>query len=385
MNAAEVLRLVAGGETTQVQFKSMIGNITTLAQELTAFSNTKGGTLLIGIDDKTGEILGLSFSDIQKAGNLLATAANEQVKSAIVIETETVDIEGKKILVAHIPEGTDKPYMDKDGLIFIKNGPDKRKVTSKEEPARLLQSSGNLYAEQMILPNSSTKDLDWGLFREFYEKKYKEDIAYEDFSTVLQNLSLGKDGKITLAGNLLFGKNPQRLLPNCHIAAIWFKGKDLAGDTYYSSENIGGDLARMYKDAQKFMLGTLRKRQNGKNFNSTGDPEIPEIVINELLINALIHRDYFIHDSIKVFVFDDRIEIRSPGKLPNNLSPEQMKRGISRKRNHILSSFASDILPYRGVGSGVLRAIQAYPQIDFQHFPEIEQFHVIIQRPIDEH
>ena len=122
--------------------------------------------------------------------------------------------------------------------------------------------------------------------------------------------------------------------------------------------------------------------QNGKDFNSLGDMEVPEIVINELLINALIHRDYFVHDSIKVFVFDNRIEIKSPGKLPNSLTPEQIKRGLSRRRNHILASYALDLLPYRGAGSGILRALQAYPDIEFQHFPEAEQFNVIIHRPV---
>jgi len=382
MNAAELLHLIAGAENSRVQLKENVTNPTSVAQEIVAFANSKGGTLIIGVSDKTGDIVGLSFADLQRINNLLTTAANDLVKSPIIIETETVEIQGKEVLVAHIPEGTDKPHTDKDGLIFIKNGSDKRKVTNKEELARLLQSSGNLYAEQMLVRGSSVKDLDWGLFREFYEKKYKEEVIYEDFQAKVENLSLGAEGKINLAGDLLFGKNPQRMNPNCYITAIWFQGNDLAGTRYNSSENIGGDLARMFKDAQKFVIGCLRKVQNGKNFNSLGDLEIPEIVINELLINALIHRDYFVPDSIKVFVFDDRIEIKSPGKLPNSLTTEQIKTGVSRRRNHILASYALDVLPYRGAGSGILRALQAYPNIEFQHFPEAEQFNVIIYRPV---
>jgi len=383
MNAVELLTLVASGENSRVQFKENVTNAVSIAQEMVAFSNSKGGILLIGINDKNGAVTGLSFADMQRINNLLTTAANEHIKSAIVIETETVDVEGKKVLIAHIPEGTDKPYMDKEGLIFVKNGSDKRKVISKEEISRLLQSSGNQYADQTILHQSTIKDIDWGLFREFYERKYKEEITFEDFPAKMENLSLGKDGKINLAGNLLFGKNPQRLAPDCYITAIWFQGNDLAGTKYNSSENIGGDLARMFKDAQKFVIGCLRKVQNGKDFNSLGDLEIPEIVINELLINALIHRDYFIHDSIKVFVFDNRIEIKSPGRLPNSLTTEQVKVGVSRRRNHILASYALDVLPYRGAGSGVLRALQAWPNIEFQHLPEAEQFNVVIHRAVE--
>lgn len=382
MEASELLNMIAGGESSTVQLKENITNHASVAQEMVAFANSEGGLLIVGVNDKTGEVVGLSFPDIQRINNLLSTAANDHVKSPLVIRTETVDVgNGKRVVVAHIPKGTDKPYMDKDGLVFIKNGSDKRKVTSKEELSRLLQSSGNLYAEQMLLHHSTIKDLDWGLFREFYENKYKEDVVYEDFANKIENLSLGESGKINLAGNLLFGKNPQRLSPNAHVTAIWFQGNDLAGTKYNSSENIGGDLARMFKDAQKFILGCLRKLQNDKDFNSLGDLEVPEIAINELLINALIHRDYFVHDSIKVFVFDNRIEIKSPGKLPNSLTPEQVKRGISRRRNHILASYALDLLPSRGAGSGILRALQAWPHIEFQHFPEAEQFNVIIYRP----
>lgn len=381
MEAKELLNLVSGGENSRVQLKENVSNPTSVAQEIIAFANSKGGQLIIGVNDKTGEITGLSFADLQRINNMLTTAANELVKSAIILETETVDVDGKKVIVAHIPEGSDKPHTDKDGLIFIKNGADKRKVTSREELSRLLQSSGNLYAEQVLIKGSTVKDLDWGLFREFYEKKYREEIAYEDFQAKVENLTLGAEGKINLAGNLLFGKNPQRLSPNCYIAAIWFQGNDLAGTTYLSSENIGGDLPRMFKDAQKFVVGCLRKVQNSKDFNSQGDLEVPEIVINELLINALIHRDYFVHDSIKVFVFDNRIEIRSPGKLPNSLTTEQIKVGLSRRRNHVLASYALDLLPYRGAGSGILRALQAWPAIEFHHFPEAEQFNVVIHRP----
>ncbi|WP_353483564.1 RNA-binding domain-containing protein [Haliscomenobacter sp.] len=384
MDAKELLDLVSGGENSRVQLKENVTNATSVAQEIVAFANSKGGKLIIGVNDKTGDIVGLSFADLQRINNMLTTAANEHVKSAIVIDTETVDVDGKKVIVAHVPEGNDKPHTDKDGLIFIKNGSDKRKVTSKEELSRMLQSSGNLYAEQMLIRESSIKDLDWGLFREFYEKKYQEDIALEDFQAKVENLTLGAEGKINLAGNLLFGKNPQRLSPNCYIAAIWFQGNDLAGTKYLSSENIGGDMPRMFKDARKFVIGCLRKVQNGKDFNSLGDLEVPEIVINELLINALIHRDYFVHDSIKVFVFDNRIEIKSPGKLPNSLTTEQIKAGLSRRRNHILASYALDLLPYRGAGSGILRALQAWPAIEFHNFPETEQFNVIIHRPAHE-
>ena len=99
-----------------------------------------------------------------------------------------------------------------------------------------------------------------------------------------------------------------------------------------------------------------------------------------MLVNAIIHRDYFIEASINLFIFDDRIEIINPGKLPNNLSVENIKHGISVIRNPIITFFASKLLPYRGIGSGIVRAIKNYEKIDFINDIESERFKVIIYR-----
>lgn len=382
MTAPELLNLIAGGETSTLQLKENVTNATTIAQEMVAFCNSKGGSLLIGVSDKTGEVLGLSFQDIQRINSLLVTAAQEHIKSPIVIKTETVDVAGKKVILATIPEGTDKPYMDKDGLIFLKNGSDKRKVVSREELARLLQSSGNLYAEETILQHTTIKrSLDKDRFLEFYERRYHQLPDWDNLNQIIENLRLGYNHKLNWAGTLLFGLDVRHLLPNFYISAVWFKGNNLGGTMYEKSDNLYGTLKSQFIQGCEFVSSKLEKNQNGKNFNTIGDSEIPELVIQELLINALIHRDYYINDSIKLFVFDNRIEIISPGKLPNNLSEAQIRNGISRRRNHILASFAIDVLPYRSLGSGIVRSLQAYPNIDFINNTQTEQFTVIIHRP----
>lgn len=381
MEAAELTELISNGETTKVQFKSDVNNVISIAQEMVAFSNTKGGLILIGVDDKTGKILGLSFQNIQRINNLLSTAAQDHVKSPIFITTETVNVNNDRVIVVSVSEGTDKPHTDKDGVVWVKNGSDKRKVTSKEELSRLLQNSSNLYAEERLLQHSSLDDFNYDKFQSFYEEKYKEACNKEEILKYLENLRLGVKGKLNVAGALLFGKNLQKLTPSFFITAIWFRGNSITGTEYRSSENIIGTLDQQYKRGYDFLLAKLDKVQAGQSFNSLGKSEIPEIVITELLVNALIHRDYFIHDSIKLFVFDDRIEIISPGKLPNSLTAELIMKGVRRSRNNIIASLAPDLLEYRGAGSGILRALQAYPNIQFINDIEGEQFKVIIQRP----
>ncbi len=381
MEALELLEIIASGETTKVQLKSDVNNVISIAQEMVAFTNTKGGLILIGVDDKTGNILELTFQDIQRINNLLATAAHDHVKSPIIISTETVTVNEKRVIVVTVPEGTDKPHTDKDGVVWVKNGSDKRKVISKEELSRLLQSSGNLYAEERLIQHSSLDDFDWEKFKKFYEEKYKEPADKEEISKYLSNLRIGENNKLNVAGALLFGKNLQKLTPAFFINAIWFWGNDIAETEYRSSENIIGTLDILYHRGFDFVLSKLQKVQSGQSFNSLGKSEIPEIVITELLVNALIHRDYFINDSIKLFVFENRIEIISPGKLPNSLTEEQIKKGVRRSRNNIIASLAPDLLEYRGAGSGIVRAISIYPDITLINEQEKERFIAIIKRP----
>ncbi len=380
MEKSAILQLIGGGETSHVQFKENITNPLSAAQELVAFANTEGGQIIVGVADKTGAITGLSYEDIQRISSLLVNAASEGVKPPLTIKTESAEIDGKKVLVVTVPGGAHKPYKDKDGLIFVKNGPDKRKVTSNEELARLLQTSGDLYAEEILLPFSIADELDTREFRQFYEEKYQTPLEEAELPRLLANLRLADGERLNVAGALLFAKHPEKIVSQFFISAVWFAGTDIAGEKYLGSEDIRGTLPQLYQRGLDFMKRALNRPQNGKDFNTLGDLEIPEVVLKELLVNALIHRDYFIRDSIKIFVLDDRIEIRSPGKLPNNLTEAQIRAGIRRSRNTILASLAPDVLPYRGIGSGILRSLKAWPHIEFVHDKEGEQFTVVIRR-----
>ena len=381
MNTKELLDIIGKGETSKVQFKVNVTNEQSIAQEMVAFANTKGGTILIGVDDKTWEIIGLTDSDLRRLTNLMVNASSQHIKEPLFIETDTIDYEGKKVMIINVPEGIAKPYKDNDGIIFMKNGANKRKVTSNEEISRLLQSSGYLYAEEKIIGNSSIDDINFMKFSSFYEQKYKDSIEPDKMEKYLQNLRLFVNNKITVAGALLFGNKVEMLLPSFFIVAVWFRGNEITDTEYRSSKNLTGTLDELYRKGFDFILSKLDSLQAGQPFNSIGKLEIPEVVITELLVNALIHRDYFINDSIKIFVFDNRVEMISPGKLPNSLTEDHIRRGIRRTRNTIIASFAPDILQYRGAGSGILRALQEYPSIEFINDIDGEQFKVIITRP----
>lgn len=162
--------------------------------------------------------------------------------------------------------------------------------------------------------------------------------------------------------------------------AVAFPGIGIEDEHYIDSQDISGKLSDIFQKALGFVLSNIRHVQNQQGVNSVGKPEIPRIVLEELIANALIHRDYFVSAPIKVLVFSDRVEIISPGHLPNNLTIENIKMGNSNIRNPVLASFATKVMPYRGLGGGIKRTIKAYPDIEFFDDKDGNNFRVIIRR-----
>ena len=383
MEELEIKVMIGKGETSTVQFKRNVTNEQSIAQEMVAFSNAKGGTILIGVDDKTWEIIGLGDDDIRKLTDLLVNAANEHVKPPVFIETATVIVENKKIVIVTIPEGNDKPYKDKDGLIFLKNGANKRKVTSNEEILRLLSKGKYLFADEVPVVQATIEDLNKEKFDDFFIREFKVEpqklgLSYE---AALQAKRIIKDGQVTLAGLLFFGKKPQHIKPAFCVKAVAFYGNSLGGTQYRDSRDLMGTIPVLYDEGMAFFKRNLLHTQQGQNFNSQGILEISEIALQELLENALIHRDYIKNAPIRLMIFDNRIEIISPGCLPNSLTVETLRYGNPVVRNNLMVSYAIYTLPYRGLGSGIKRAYEHQPDIELINDVEGEQFRVIIPRP----
>jgi predicted HTH transcriptional regulator len=195
MTSIELLDIIGAGETSKVQFKREFDNQDKIAAEMIAFSNSKGGMLLFGVEDKSGKVIGLNFKEIQVIGNKLATIANELVKPLVYITTEVVivDIDNVKhyILVVYIDEGLSKPYKDSNGTIWLKQGADKRRVTDNAEILRLFQKTGVLYVDEMTEPNTSEQDIDTKKIEAYIRKirKNPEEIAKLPVNQLYKNLN----------------------------------------------------------------------------------------------------------------------------------------------------------------------------------------------------
>lgn len=384
MEALELLEVIQKGESSGFQFKERLPNQDSVAQEMVAFSNSLGGLIIIGVNDKTGELNGLSYDEIQSTNRRLVEIASQQVYPPIIISTETVSANGNNIIIVGIKEGISKPYKDRLGTIYVKNGSDKRRVTSNDEIGRLLQSSKAMYADELPIQGTSISDIDQEYYKSFIQRKYNRSL--DDLGIglpqSLESQNLLKEGMLTLTGLLLFCQNRQKHRPQFSVQCVAVNSTDLTGNNFSDNEPAyGGTLEDVYKSSIAFIDRNLKKVQSEKSFNSPSVWEIPYEVFEELVVNALIHRDYFVNTTIKIRVFTDRVEIESPGKLPNSLTEQNIKSGISIPRNPLLQSLGQYILPYKGLGTGVPRAIFIYPDITLSNQPEQERFIVTIQRP----
>ena len=379
MLASEIQNIILQGETSRVQFKQSLDNQDSIAAEMIAMANSKGGIIIFGVDDKTGGIVGLDYAKLQSTGNALDTIANELVKPQIFITTEVVSCENKNVLVVSVEEGTSKPYKDKNGTIWVKQGCDKRKLTDNSEQIRLFQQNGLLFADEMIVPNTSLSDIDEIKIRNYLAKIDDLDDDY-NLETVCRNLNIINNNRLTLGGLLFFAKNPQKYRPAFCIKAVSFFGNDIEGVDYRDSEDITGTISEMFDKGMGFLLRSLHHVQNGQNFNSTGILEISKVALEELLQNALTHRDYTKNSPINLLIFDNRVEIVSPGALPNSLTIENIKMGNAVVRNNLIVSFSSKLMKYRGLGSGIRRAIKEEPHLQLENDREGERFVVRLER-----
>lgn len=382
MEAVELLEIIARGEDGKHQLKSNFTNGDDLAIEMIAFLNSRGGQIIIGVND-TGARSGLTVEDVRRLNGLISNAASQSVRPPVNPSTENISFEDGLVIVVSIPEGISKPYMDRNGVIWVKSGSDKRRATSREELQRMFQDAGLIHGDEVPVSGLTVADLDMDYFRNFFEKEYEEPLESQDLPLpkILENMNLVKEGSLNVAGALLFAQRPQFRLPVFIVKAVSYPGTEIHESQYLDSEDLTGKLADIFQKSLGFITRNLRHVQENQTVNSTGIIEVPKIVFEELLANALIHRDYFISAPVRIFIFTDRVEIINPGHLPNNLTIENIKNGNSNIRNPILASFATKILPYRGLGNGIRRALKEYPNIDFVEDKSGNLFKAIVRRP----
>jgi len=381
MTELEIRQLIAKGEGYHLEFKLEAESNEDFAKTIVCFANTDGGKILIGIDD-LGNIVGVS--DVDELMRSIDDIAMNRCEPPITIIQEHVVIDNKFVVIVHVEKGIQKPYRTKSGRYYVRAS-NRCRQASREELLRIFQSTESLYYDELPVIRATISDLDYSLIRDFLKKYLDLDVeSEEDLRYYLINLHLLTERNVpTITGMLFFGKEPQKFLPECRIICANINGTDI-GDSYLEIKEVLGTIPNIISNVESFLKNNLREEHNIMDFRPETEYEIPLTALREAVVNAIAHRDYTISGPIRIILFTDRVEIHSPGKLPNTVTVESMKVGGSHVlRNPTIYNILAKMKMVTDLGSGVRRIIKLvkeYTNKEVELIPTENEFIVKIPR-----
>jgi ATP-dependent DNA helicase RecG len=354
----KIENLIKSGESERLEFKSSLADINEIVEDISAFSNSKGGKILVGVSN-SGKILGLEIGKdtVERLTNKIVSNTEPKVYPNIT----TKNFDKKKVIVIEVQEAKEKPVFA-FGRAFKRVGKSTLRM-SKEEIERMILERKKVYWDSLICEEASLKDIDEEKVRWFLRKAKNErnfNINVEiPIREALERLELIKNGKLTNAAILLFGKNPQRFFYPAETRCARFKG--ISPVEFTDMKVFGGTLIEQVENTVSFVLDHIPMR-----VVITGKPEREEIyeyppfAIREAIVNAICHRDYTIMSNVQVRIFDDRIEVWGCGPLPEPLSIGDLKRKHeSILRNPLIGKCFFLIKFIEQWGTGTNRMIEA--------------------------
>ena len=364
----DIKEIVKNGENKTIEFKEIIPNSKKISQTAVAFANGAGGKILIGITDDR-KIVGIDEKqDIFKIIDDLNTIIYDSCYPNINADIYTENKDNKTILVIEVFPGNLKPYyiksMGKENGVYIRVGASNRKA-SYENILELERQRRNITFDEEIDWDLEYEDLNL----DFLKKKFKENG--KDFSEEkLLNLGLikkdGNDLKVTRGFGIILG-----LYENTNINCARFKGKTM--DIFLDKKEFTGDIFGKIENIQMFLSNHLNISSKFENFQRKDILEIPMLALREGIINAIVHRDYSNQGrDIKIGIYDDVVEIVSPGGLPSTLTIEQIYSGRSEIRNRVLARIFKELNFIEKWGSGINRMINLCKEVNLK-VPEIKE------------
>ena len=381
MQETQVRQLIQQGEDSYTEFKEDTAHPDNLAATIVAFANTDGGRLILGVSDE-GMVIGVPDADhmMQRIDQI----CTHNVEPPLICFQEKVRLGEQLVLVVRVPKGSERPYRTNRGVYYIRTASGRRQA-SRDELRRLYQAAFALFPDELPVPDTGLTDLNHPYFEATFESLYDIPVDQVDLSLsrLLQNLKLMKGAELTVAGVLLFGRYPQRHLPFARVSAVHFYGSEV-GERFRDRKEIEGTLDQQIEDAVAFLNLRLPLPGRIEGLRRRDEPEFPPFVLREAVANAIAHRDYTIRGQVRVFIFDDRVEIINPGELPNTVTLDNILFGIHVERNPLLVTFLAKLGLMSRVGTGIPRMIRAMREAGSPP-PEFRvtggQFSVVLRRP----
>lgn len=341
------------GEDVRTEFKSVARSsldLKDLARELVAFANGRGGQIFIGVeDDGTPTGVG-TVQDADALMRQVVQTCQNRVQPAIYCPVSKVEVTGRLLLVIDVPAySPDRPYQT-DGRYFVRDASMARPAT-RDDLLRLLQSQ-HIHYDETAIEGASKDDLEPEVIDRFLRDAYGAAAVArrQHYLQALQCMDPG--GTPTVAGVLLFSREPQRWLMDARISAVCFPGRRISG-TMADKREIDGNLFQQLDAAMAFVERNLPAPARIDGWQRV-EQGIPEQAIREAVLNALAHRDYRAASQIRIFMYEDRIEVINPGVLLNQLTLDSIRLGgISQRRNPVLAAVLSRAGRRENLGMGV--------------------------------
>lgn len=367
----ELLELINNGENSGVEFKRDVVENHALAKELVALSNFSGGVVLLGVEDD-GTVSGINRANLEE---WVMTTCRDKIRPAIIPFFEIIrDVEpGKHVAVVRVTPGfsVHSRWHNNANSYYIRVGTQSREPTP-EELSRLFQQRGTFRAELRPVSGAQLNDLDFRRLRDYFgrirQQEMPDDGDEAGWRTLLLNTELMVEDGITLSGLLLFGTSPNRFLPFAGIDAVAFAGVEKEYAARERATLRGPMTALLNRQGEVVENGLIEQalefiRRNVATKTTLEDgarrvevPVYPPEVLRETLVNALIHRDYLLTSTdIELAIYRDRLEVISPGRLTNGITPARMRTGCRAARNQLIKDVMRDYGYLEHMGMGVPR------------------------------
>lgn len=360
MDTSDLHQIYEQGEGETLAFEIENASALKLAETFSALANTQGGTVLIGIDAANDTVKGVRDLD---AAREKALAAGLRCEPPLVLPRPmTVMLEGKPILYVTIPSGLPHAYALR-GKYMTREGK-KNRPLGPRQLRDLLRQRGEGNFEATVLQGATLDDLDRERVEQ-YAKLFLDEVSSrhrwneETLDLLYRRGCLTKESSTyrpTIAGLLLFGREPQRLLPSAEILLARYSGTEMS-DTFLR-ETARGSLSEQIRAAEAFLTTNMRKGAHIADFKRQEKPEYPLSAVREVIVNAVAHRDYAIRgEEIRVLMFNDRIQVYSPGRLPGHITIENI---VDERfaRNEVIVQVLTDLGFVERLGYGIDRILR---------------------------
>lgn len=364
-----------GEESSILEFKEKIPDNEQIIKTIIGFCNQKGGKLILGVDSK-GTIVGIPKDDVQKTMEYINKSIFESANPPIIPLVYMQVIADKNILIIEVSSGMNKPYFRKsEGLdkgTYIRLGRSTLRATADIIEELKWQSRGYSF-DMMSVYRANKEDLDEQKILSFLNTR--KTIKVQKISDeILTSYNLITEEHSTIypsvGGILLFGKNPQEFFSEAMIICSHFSG--ISGREAIASLDCAGTLFEQFEAAFNFILSKLERSFAIRGPKREERLEIPPEAIREILLNAVVHRNYHVEGPSKVAIYDNRIEIFSPGIFPGPINIQNLNMGLTYIRNKVICKTFREAGYIEKLGSGFLTLFASYEKAHLQKPQVIE-------------